>query len=492
MKLSRRFLMNALSLILLFFVSMANYAQLPNLTKKQMIADFDSLQALIHKYYFELPLQKRRTGLNIDKEFVQLKRKLDSAESTEQFVTIINQGLNTLYDKHTYITSKRLIKWYASNSRCYIPEGDITQNDTLFAEKYIRLSELSTDSIFAKIKCQFKAKYMNGKYYNVRPFKYNGEIIRSGEEVTHIDGIPINKFINKNHNQMSFILWDPMKKCWYSDYFKAGLLQIGRQQFTLTINNKKINLDCYKPLDIIQTDFKMIDSPKILMLDSGLLYIRMPSMQNSAWYENEFLKKYSSQVKKIIIDIRNNGGGSDGVWQDLLEKIIDKPLHWQFNVGLYHNKVIEEGIKSFGKIMVNKNKAIIDNEVILTPDSNSVKYKGKLYILQDKYSFSAAAALSSVARQNENMIQIGEPSALIVGYGFPPIMLKLPNSGLVFNLGFTADLSGGKDNPYMDKVEVPIVEDDINEYVDKVLNYDCYSRNYLIQKDKMIKYVRAN
>lgn len=37
--------------------------------------------------------------------------------------------------------------------------------------------------------------------------------------------------------------------------------------------------------------------------------------------------------------------------------------------------------------------------------------------------------------------------------------------------------------PHMDKVEVEISEEDINIFADKILNYDCYSKEYLSTKD---------
>lgn len=140
---------------------------------------------------------------------------------------------------------------------------------------------------------------------------------------------------------------------------------------------------------------------------------------------------------------------------------------------------------------MNGKEAVVEMNRTLLPDSNSVHFNGKIYVLQDKYTYFAASALSSVARQKENIILIGEPSALLSGYTFPAIMFKLPNSGIPFYLGFSTDLSGGEDNPYMDQPEVEILES-LDEYLDKVINNDGFGEDYLINKDKLIKFVKQN
>jgi hypothetical protein len=84
---------------------------------------------------------------------------------------------------------------------------------------------------------------------------------------------------------------------------------------------------------------------------------------------------------------------------------------------------------------------------------------------------------------------MGEPAAFIAGYTFPPVIFKLPHSGLVFKLAFSTDLSGGKDNPYMDKVVVELRET-IDDYFDKLYKYDSSGAEYLSQIDKCIQYIK--
>lgn len=187
-------------------------------------------------------------------------------------------------------------------------------------------------------------------------------------------------------------------------------------------------------------------------------------MSNTEWYIAELHKKYSESINKIIIDVRNKGGGSDMVWQTLLRNIIDQPMEYHFYVGLNHNKLLEKSLSNFGKIKTEGIFSTVDNYVRLLPVDNTVGFQGNIYLLQNKYTYSVAAALSSIAIQQANMKVIGESNRYIAGYGFSALIFKLPHSGIVYQLPFTADLSGGKENPYLDKVQIQIEEKDPKQF----------------------------
>jgi len=458
------------------------------LTKVQMDEDLNFLESKINQYYTPLSLLEKRTGISVVKEFESLRGGIVKEQPIGNFVELVRQGLNILNDPHSQIVRKDQIKWYVPNS--YLSSvGNVSLTDTLSADYF---HSLISDSIFSKIKCQILLKYINGNYYNIRPFKYDSLIVDSGEHVTAIDGIPINDFVKKYRNFLLFTSWDPILKQWFCESFKVSLPLIGKTQFTLTIGGKDLKLDCGKQLNILSREFTKNYSPQIYLIDNDILYIRMPMMMNIDWYREEFLKKYTADVKKIVIDIRDNGGGDDSVWQDFLKIIIYKPLTYRYNVQIPDNDALINSVRDFGDIHRKNNNVYVESNRIIEPDSNSVNYEGKIYILQNKYTFSAAAALSSVAWQNPNMILVGEPTVTISGYTFPAIMFKLPNSKIVFNLAFSSDTVGGNSNPYMDKVEVEILEDtNINEYINKVMNYDCFSVDYIMNKDKLITYVKT-
>ncbi|GHT32037.1 hypothetical protein FACS189434_02940 [Bacteroidia bacterium] len=458
-----------------------------------MLEDVDFLQDYIHKYFFQLALLEQRTGINIDEEFNQLKQKINSTTSTAEFAQIIRQGLDMLNDAgHTRIVPKQQVEEYLHSLNYLLPIANISLSDTTNAMFYY---SLITDSLQSRMKTGIRTKYMNGEYFNARPFTYNDILINSGEKITAINGIPINKFINDHLFEMYDLRWEPIDKKWYSLLFTKALPLLGMEQYTLTIGDKDVKLDCSKTVDNLQREHRQSTyTPKVLLIDNDILYIRMPMMYYGDWYINELLQAYTPEVKKIIIDVRDNFGGNDGVWIDLLKKIIDEPITYNYRVGMNHNDGLENILLSSFKDLKKdrkKDRTEIFTETTLYPDSNSVHFKGKIYVFQNEFTYSAASALSSVAWQNENLILVGMPSAFISGYTLPALMFKLPHSEIVFSLAFSADMTGGNENPYMDKVEV-LIKENIDEFLDKTLNNDAYSEEYLVNKDPLVKYVKEN
>lgn len=479
--------MNKLYFLLICWVFLCPVSKSQTLTQTQMREDINFLQSHIHQYFSPLPLLEQRTGISVNDEYDKLKKKVTGVKSVEEFVEIIRQGLNILSDGHTGLQNSQRIKWYVANS--YLsPLSNVSLTDTLHADYYF---SLENDSIYSRVKCGFWPKYINGKYYIFRSFAYNGVSIKAGAEIKAVDGVAINRFIQEHRSQLYRPMWDVENKQWFDEYFIFAMPLIGKSKFSLTFDNQLIDFDSAKPLENLQPLHPQNNSPKMAILNNDILYIYMPSMMDANWYINELLRIYISNVKKIVIDIRSNSGGDDSVWARLLRKILDKPLTYTYRVGVNHKVELEKAISSFGKIKVNGNTAVLTNNVTLLPDSNSVHFKGKIYVLQNRYTYSAASALSSLAMQSSNMQLVGEPSALISGYTFPAILFKLPNSGIVFSLAFSSDLTGGKGNPYMDKVNVNL-ELNINEHIDKVQNNDYHSDNYLMNKDKLIHYVRTH
>lgn len=451
-----------------------------------MLEDISFLKTYIKNYYTPLSLVEKRTGTSINNEFARINSSISKEESIEFFLEKVRECLNSINDPHSGIVNKSKIKWFVSNS--YLsPASNVTLKDTLNADYFV---SCLSDSVFSKIKCQFACKYIDGKYYNLRAFEYDNKTFESGEIVSKIDGIPINDFINKNRVKFYFTNWDPIYKQWYCELFKATLPLIGKQQFTLTIGNKTVKLDCTKPINILAKEHSKTNHPNIFKVDSATLYIRMPIMMNNDWYINELLKFDTTDIKKIIIDIRDNPGGDDSVWQDLLESIIDEPLHYTYNVQIPIIMKSLETLKEFGEIKVKDNEAYVEKQRVLHPNKKSIRFSGNIYILQNKYTYSAAAALASVAMQSNRLILIGEPSTAIAGYTFPPIMLKLPNSGVVFNLAFSFDKTGGEKNPFMDQVEKYIRSDvPSNDYLNSLMNLDIYSQDFISHKDSLVGYV---
>jgi Periplasmic protease len=479
----------AFFLLIFGFAPLFSQGQVTHLTKQQMLSDIDTLESIINRYHYNLSLLEKRTGSSPKAIFSKLRASITDKSTMFDYVDAVRQGLGCLNDGHTSITGKSSIKWYLTSSDSYLSKvGNATLSDTLKADYYQRMVE---DSIFSMSKSGFRAKYINGKYYNARPFTFNGKLIDVGAEIRAVDGEDVNKFVNRNYSKLFFLRWDPYDSRWYSDYFALILPYLGERQFTLNIGGIDVLINSEKQLDNLQKEpFNLTSSPKVLVL-GNILYVYIPAMMNSEWYVKEIKTRYSSNIKKVVLDIRGNGGGDDSVWERILESLLDEPLSYRYSVGMNYSKMLGNAISDFGDIKIKGTHMVVCRTRAIYPDSSSVRFGGKIYILQDKDSYSAAAALASAALQNKKRMKvIGERSSLISGYTFPALLFSLPQSKIAFKLGFSADLAGGSHNPYMDKVDV-YARDSASDYFGKRFKYDCHSVEYLNERDKLIRLVKC-
>jgi len=251
------------------------FAEPVKLSQKQMLEDIDSLQSKIHRHCSFLPLLEKRTNISIDTTFDQLRQKISLHTSIADFTNIVWQHLNILQDGHSNIVRSSRVNWFAKSS--YLaPVGNVSLADTIHADYY---ASLATDSIFPLQRSGIRVKYFDGKYYNMRPFTFNQMPVNLGEEITKIDGIDIHDFIKEHKTQIYDLDWDPDYKQWYSDFFQLSLPLMGLKKFTLTIGDKEVAINSDVLVDDLQRErFQYYpSSPKLLLIDSTILYVCMPT-----------------------------------------------------------------------------------------------------------------------------------------------------------------------------------------------------------------------
>lgn len=446
------------------------------MSRQEMLEDLSFLQSHMHTYSAILPLQEQRTGIDMDKEFESLKEQTKQIRTNREFLAVVRKAFILLNDGHSIIADRQMMGIGA-----FVESDKLDPADGELADYYYRLS---TDSVYQNIKCGIRTKYVDGKYYNVRPFTFKNRYVKPGAEITEVNDIPVNDFIRQNFRELYFVCWDDALRQWYDEYFTFAF---PLRKFTLQIDGNKIEVDNCQSVDNLQREFMTADIPKMMVINNTILYIRIPAMDRSEWYIRKLPEYYSPSIEKVVLDIRGNGGGSDKVWWDILSRLIKEKLTYRAYIGFNKNaEVLRSSLKI--KDYAEDRDGNIDDSISILPSPQSVQFSGKYYVLRDKGTYSAASSLAAVAWQKEDMLLIGEPFGPVTGAGFPAYIFTLPNSRILFTFSYTLDLSGGKENPYMNRVELPVAET-VEEYIDRVLHYDSYGVEYLLTKDKMIQAV---
>jgi hypothetical protein len=161
--------------------------------------------------------------------------------------------------------------------------------------------------------------------------------------------------------------------------------------------------------------------------------------------DSAFSKIKEQHVKHLVIDIRKNGGGSEGYEDYLLAYMIDKDyLKYKyvqasaFTYSFYQYTDYKDDYKDLDKELKDEHYQEKDGRVLRKPGVEEHEkpkpnpFKGDIYILISGLTYSGGSEFASLARNHTNAIFIGEET----GGGYYGntsgirITLQLPNSTL--------------------------------------------------------------
>jgi hypothetical protein len=256
------------------------------------------------------------------------------------------------------------------------------------------------------------------------------------------------------------------------------------------------------------------DNMKVTYYDSlRLLYIYMGAMREDDAFTDSIKKiGLGKQIDKIIWDVRDNPGGGDMAWVNVLQAIIKNPLPIKGWISFRNTgamrKILENYIEDKNRDILKHKIPFFDNTEFLTlvnggvtddedticyiPDTNSLQYDGKIYILQNEFVFSAAGTLLANAKLYPQLITVGVPTGLIMGRGINSDLFQLQESKFTFVMEAYVDLTDCKtpldvfqDRP---KIEIyPTLEEiiEMNNYgyfLNKRGDEFLFKHDYLFKK----------
>lgn len=307
-----------------------------------------------------------------------------------------------------------------------------------FAELIIQFQEghsLALDYYFLMKKSKnktipFKIYWKNEKCYIIKAL--NQELI--GKELLKINNVSISEIL-KNISKiipsetLSWKDWNINEN--FSLYYNLlyGLsdsyeILYKGEVYNNEIEIKGVSFEEYKNVVRIKRDKYNLD-----ILSDKLAIIRIDSFDEEKEYD-EFiemtfskLKKY--KIKNIIIDIRNNGGGTTNS-SEILIRYISK--------GKIKNGLIESKISKEFKEVYRNDKEIQNAKLgsILKrkrQQLNSLgRYDGKVFVLSGGGSFSTATSFLAMVKDNELGIIVGTESGTFASAYGEPYLIVTPNT----------------------------------------------------------------
>jgi hypothetical protein len=220
-------------------------------------------------------------------------------------------------------------------------------------------------------------------------------------------------------------------------------------EMRVLVNNQSIDLN----FSYFKEDERVFNIHKFMKMHihyfqhDSLLYIRLPLMSADTSKMKENILQYKNYpVKSVIVDIRENYGGNDKIWQFLLSLMGGDPIHFHSSLIVNDDPEVAKRYpgyttqRTWQMLNVDKPFIVIDDEqAVIENASENLGYKGIIYILTDEEIFSSAGGFASLAKRNERIKTIGILTGTYNGRGATPNAFILPNSRLPFILNITLD-----------------------------------------------------
>ncbi len=410
----------------LLFASLATplYAQnTAVLTKAQMLADFDTLTANVKAISPHLPIKEALWHYDARKIFRALRKNIDTVRSTSSFALLINQALTACQDYHTTMWPYPQVYRDADNQfNLYLPIA-----------------------------------YIDGRYVIAKSYDTGAQFIPVGTVITRVGAQAIDQYV-AGLTANKVLRFDLSRRKFYSEnfYLNQRTLFAGSIRLTLKRPDGRLittDLPTNKRLNFVHPILDTIRNQVRYWPDHQVIYIKLYRMDKALipmlQQKLAAFRQSAQPIKRIIIDLRDNTGGNDQVWQSLYEAILPGPLTYPLQLdGLKLARLSAAYLKQSG---INPDSVTADPAPLLkpfsfvrfyrgnwqlTPTDSSLHFRGKIIILGNENNYSSGASAYKLAQANaaDQIYLIGRPTGMFLGTGYTPIQLTLPHSGLRYRV----------------------------------------------------------
>lgn len=252
-------------------------------------------------------------------------------------------------------------------------------------------------------------------------------------------------------------------------------------------NANETNIDTEAPQNV-EIDF--IDS-----LSTAIIHVKSFSYdyvdKDADTLKHFFNKAY--HYKNLIIDIQGNDGGSTEYWmQNMVPHLINDTITYpivygfkncdrlkKFKPNYFEDTIAYEeiGLPNMPKELKDGSYLFRRERITIDPVSDKRKYLGKIYLLVDDKVFSSSEALAYFCKATNFATVAGEKTSGD-GVGTDPLLLTLPNSGIVIR--FTGEMGLNPDGSANDETQtvpdVIIKAFNEKERRKKLLNHIMYKQ----------------
>lgn len=424
---------------------------LPKYAKSELEKDFDLLTTSLKEGHTGLYWYS--TEVQFDSVVSSQRKKIKDSLNGLEFYNIVAPIVAYSKEDHCDISLSEAISDFLDHNGKFIPLAVLSVDE--------KIHILNNPSVDVEIK-GFQLKKINGKPIEVitdllfNTFASDGFIVQS--KYRWLDNLRFSKYYARTIGQ--------------PDNFTIEVLNPKTDQ-TLSFDLKAINMQGLSKIEKEVALYSDLDPVDFKILPNKTVLLALNTFSNDAYEEvemdyrtfvsNSFKKIDSLGIKNLILDIRENGGGTEGNEDYVFSYLTDKPYNkykdveisaFTFSFYEYTDTHTKADIEEFEADIKKEHYLHADGRILRkdgiveTEPLKPNPYKGKIYVLTSGWTYSGGAEFASLIRQHTDATFIGEE----VGGGFYGntsgygLKLTLPNTMISVEipmLKFSLDVDKG-------------------------------------------------
>lgn len=428
------------------------------LTPAQKEEDFEYLTKLVKEVYpFDKALQQEKGLSSIDELSQDFISRAGKSTSNAEFLQLYYEYM--IYLKQAghaevvfYEQYKPLLAFFYNIEKRAYRSRDYWMNLASGIDMYVQSAA--------------DIRYEDGKYVLQRDYQPTTTLFPAGSVIVKVNGMEVDDYAKSLQTRLHLV-WDvALQKVYLQQLLSADpgsegwAIEAVRPDGTVAKGNFPAYKGYKQPYPAEEHDSNVITRE----LDSDTGYIKIFSFggqfkENDHQIIQEFMQGSQGKYSKLIVDLRRNGGGDDDYWADnlvkpLLKEAVDyeqsasvkKSFFERFGLRFRLYKSMVDSTLTNGDrydvTEVKKEEAQgTDKEEWDTfkvtkhwQPENTFPFDGKLYVLVDSDTFSAADSFT-VAVQKLGLGSVAGTNTAGGGCVYmEPYRYALPNSGLLFKL----------------------------------------------------------
>jgi len=457
---------------LLTVFGLVGYSCAPRLTAEDRRSDIEFLARWARDYSPLVELNEKHKGTPsyeaLKPRYVEFAER---AEKNEEFYLVASSYFNVISASgHAYLFDEDLLKWSAVGQFLGIADWGISSRQLWAGTYWSRLSS----GISTRAHPPFHVMGKDGGYFTGDDWQYDGTAIPKGSEILKVNGMTCSRYLDFIKANTS-LKYDAYSKDWTKYFlmvidegpsFQGWQVDLGLPDgrvlaaFVPKVKGFPAPIDDWaRTVEAREncTCVELTDSVGYVrikgMWHGPLSYVFKGYMKKDRKMIREFLARGQGRYKKLIIDIRNNGGGFfEYVYENLLCPFLDGPVTFNQVAGLRKKYLQDTKQSALQELKKQYARYILETRQVKPPNgfaendwvfyeitrqirpSERYNFNGKLYVLINGGSWSAADDYADLIKRTRMGTLVGQNTGGGGGAYLAPGAIRLPGSGMIFRV----------------------------------------------------------